>query len=261
MAKVPVQTVKYNDVDFLSGGLAREVAKEVNAISKEEFESNGVTVLDRPLEVNRDEQLTYVPINGTLLVNRVLRKNGNSYVSTRSEKERALEAQEPLNHKGVYSYDSYCLGGFNPDISDRDSLLASRLVHILRNMENGEPKLTLSELQKRVSQTPMLIQMRDLDLTFDKTYGVVIVPYNNEIKDFSFDARWKTAGNFYNADENGLPILDRNGTRTLYKNHGSGRGVCLGIDLFVYAYGSDWSGSYGCSRVVRTVSEGDAPKN
>jgi hypothetical protein len=86
------------EVGFASGGDdgIREVVEEANRVAREEFPQG---TLSREIEINKAGKVCFTPIYGTILFNQVARQRGIGYVSTIAEKERALDLEDPLDHK------------------------------------------------------------------------------------------------------------------------------------------------------------------
>jgi len=263
MVKIPIDKPQEIKVDYAGRILSKDelkaVVKEVNQSEKDFY---GVGVLDRPVKI-RNGELTYDLINGRELINVlmneailvngvVIKKFPGVYVSTRDEKEKALEAG--LDHTGICSYDSLCLGGIDLTgrrLGGRELDFASRLVRVLN--ENGSD-VDLVSLQKRVEREPALIPMAYLRLERDGNFGFhySICPKGNEI---IFDKKLKQGVRFDKAEsKTGLPIFGRQGARAFYSNHIGLQGVCLNGRLDIVLSSGDepnMNDSY-LSRIVLT---------
>ena len=247
MVDIPISELRKVKVDYagkiLTAEELRGVVEEVNRRAESDF--YGVRVLNAPVKINDDGELAIVPIDGTILVNDVVRRNfPGVYVSTRAEKEKAL--REGLEHEGVYSYDSLCVGGVDFSgnrLGGRELDFDCRLAKIIGN--------DLNDLGKRVKDTPALVQMANLGLEPDKNYGFhYSVDFNASV---IFDGRLKQEGMFNECDfERGLPVFKDCGVRSSYPNQGKLQGVSLDGGLGLVADGVGWSLAYCDSRVVLT---------
>jgi len=249
MVKIPIDKPQMVNVDYAGKILTPEELKavvgEVNDGVKRDFE--GMGVLDKPVEINEDGEVCYVPINGTILFGNVVSNHfPGVYVSTRAEKERAIK--DGLSFEGVYSYDSLCLGGVDLGggrLNGRELDFACRLMR----HSKLEKKAGIVGFQERVLEAPALIPMSGIFIEPDKDYGLhfAINPKTQVV----YDKGLKQGGNFDDCDfKTGVPILGQGG-RTFYPNKGNLAGVGVGGGGVLADDGS-WSNS-GCnSRVVLT---------
>jgi len=250
MVKVPIAQPTMVDVDYaqniLSGDELRAVVGEVNQRAKKDF--YGAHVLDSSMLIEGGV-LKITPINGTILFGQVVSKNfPGVYVSTRAEVEKAL--REGLDHNGVYSYDSLCLGGVDYSgkrLNGRDLDFACRLMKFDENLKD------LSCLKGVVSKEPALVPISKLSLEADRNLGFhyAISPDAGDL--IVYDKRLKQNGKFNETDfGRGLPVFGSDGKRQMYPNQGMLRGVCLDGVLGLVAGVCDWAFA-GCgSRVVLT---------
>lgn len=250
MVKVPVKQPRMVNVDYahkvLSADELRAVVDEVNQRAGKDF--YGANVLDSPMII-QDGVLRITPINGTILFGQVVSKNfPGVYVSTRAEVERAL--QEGLDHQGVYSYDSLCLGGVDYSgkrLNGRDLDFACRLMGVDKKLKD------LSCLDSVVSKEPALVPISKVSLEADRNLGFHYAISPDLEGSLIYDKRLKQKGNFNETDfERGLPIFDGNCKRIIFPNDGVLRGVYLDDGLGLGAVGGSWAIADCNSRVVLT---------
>ena len=128
---------------------------------------------------------------------------------------------------------------------------------VFRTMEDGyeQNNLLIKKLAQQVEhlngklQLPVLVTGFDVVPSEDKKgYGLEIVPRDDfaALHDERLSGKYDSK-RFSNIDENGLPIFDKNGSRTWHTRNEGLSGFCLNRGLNLGYYGgdlaySDWSG-------------------
>jgi hypothetical protein len=225
--------------DFLEGDFGKQILDEYNQLVQNEYQN--VSDLQK-LSFENNVVKGSNPF-AFVLLNKVLQDHGK-WVARPADLERALE-KESINLKGTYG-DSGLVLRSN---TDPNQYLAQNLIAQIK--------------QREELQSPLMIPLEGLDLKYDSSspndlsfqltnsteliYAPQLDKTNHEKK-------------FNNGDKQGLPILDENGSRTLYSNEGEG--LCrlyrywdLGLD----ARGRSLSSSNSSGRVI-VCAEGTSPK-
>ncbi len=237
--KTPFATGNVN-YSFLEGNSGKQILEEYNQRVKADYkDSSALKVLSfADNVVQGSNPFAFV------LLNKILTQQ-KMRIATPADLERALE-KEAINLRDTYGDSGLVLrGGGEPN-----QYLARDLINQVK--------------QKGSLQYPLMIPLEGLDLKYDSNS-----PHNLsfQLTDFSELIyasqlnKINQSKKFNRADEQGLPIFEDNGSRTLYSNEDGGLcRLCRGGVLGLVA--GDWylasSGDYG--RVI-VCAEGTRAKN
>ena len=222
---------KTDDINFsyLEGSEGERIFKEYQTVANKDYQ--GVSVFNnlsfKDNLVKGSDPFSFI------LLNKILMKEG-IWVASPSDLERCLREND-LDLKGTYGDSGLVLRSEG----DPNSYLASNLA--------------LQVKQKLNLQYPLMIPLNGLDLGYDsnspnnlafKLTDKSEIIYAPELDNQNSDAK------FNETNENGLPILDTNGTRTLYTGEGGLRRLYRNGNLNLGARDRGLAYSDGSGRVV-----------
>lgn len=236
--KTPFSTSNVN-YSFLEGNSGEQILEEYNQRAKKDYkDSSTLKVLSFSDNVIKGSNpFAFVLLNKILTQQKIR-------IATPVDLERALE-KEAINLKDTYG----------------DSGL------VLRN--DGEPNEYLArdlinQIKKRGSlQYPLMIPLAGLDLRYDTNSPHYLSFQLTDFTEFIYAPQFEHKNDqakFNKADEKGLPIFDKNGSRTLYTENGGLRRLyrCWGLGLDSRV--RDLADSGGSGRVI-VCAEGTRAKN
>ncbi len=240
---IPVQqspplmnNVNYN---FLEGTEGQTILEEYNQRVSSDYQ--GASALDvlsfADNVVKGSNPFAFVLLN-KILAQKKMR------IATPADLERALEKEE-IDLKGTYGDSGLVLRSDE----DPNHYLAKTLINQVK--------------QRGSLEYPLMIPLTGLDLRYDANSPdnlsfqltdfaeLIHAPQLNHKNDYS---------KFNKGDENGLPIFDQNGSRTLYTEDGGLRRLYRNRDLDLNARFSDLANSNEYGRVI-VCAEGTPSKN
>ena len=225
---------------FLEGDFGRQVLEEYNQIASKDYQgASALNVLSFDDNVVKGSN----PF-AFVLLNKILTQQKMRIV-TPADLERCLEKGE-LDLKGTYGDSGLVLRSEN----NPNEYLAKNLA------------LQLSGRGYGVGDNPVMIQLAGLDLRYDSSSPHDLSFQLTGSSQFIYAPQLEHKNNqkkFNNADENGLPVFDSGGNRTLYTRDGGLRRLYRSRDLDLDAWDDDLADSDSYGRVV-VCAEGTSRK-
>jgi len=246
-AQIPREDVIVDKIGLVGNKFYGEVVQKV--LDRIEKDYPDLPVIDGHFAINPETDLlegssTYAVV----LLNDCLPEK--VHIATRAEQEKALQAE--LGLAGTYVDSGVVLRAPFTNIQSAD--FANRIAQ-----RTGQP---LQNLISKLEQTPLMVNARDLTLTKDPDYGLVLRLKDNTELIFDEKLSYKNdQKKFTKTDERGLPIFSEDGTRTFYALDGDLGGCYLDNDLDLSSNLVDFPYSDHHGRVVLVAEGDDTQKN
>jgi len=227
---------------FLEGDFGRQVLEEYNQLVQSEYQNaSALNVLSFANNVVKGSN----PFAFSLL-NKVL-KNHGKWVARPVDLEKALE-ENAIDLKGTYGDSGLVLRSKNKPNEYLAKNLAEQVEHKGYKFGADTMMIPLAGLElKHDSNSP-----HNLAFQLTDSSEIIYAPQLNSTNN----------GNKFNrADEQGLPIFDNGGSRTLYSSEDNGLcRLCRSGDHGLVAGGRGLTVSVSGGRVI-VCAEGTSPKN
>jgi hypothetical protein len=223
---------------FLEGAFGEQILNEYLSRMKDKYHSasalNVLSFADNVVKGGNPQSF--------ILLNKILREQGK-WVARPRDLEKCLKEQA-LDLKGTYGDSGLVLRSEG----DPNSYLATDLASQVK--------------QRGKAQYPLMMPLAGLDLRYDQNSShnlsfqltdsaeLIYAPQFNHENDSS---------KFNEADTNGLPVFDKNGSRALYTGEGGLRRLFRNGNLNLYARNEDLASSNEDGRVI-VCAEGTASK-
>jgi len=227
---------------FLEGNFGRQVLEEYNKLVQSEYQNASAL---QKLSFADDVVKGSNPF-AFVLLNRVLQNHGK-WVARPVDLERALK-KEAINLRGTYGDSGLCLRSENNPNQYLAKNLASQVKGKSYNVGGDTVMIPLAGLDLKYDVN----SPHNLSFQLTDSSEIIYAPQLNKTNH---------SKKFNRADEQGLPIFEDSGSRTLYSNESGG--LCRlcryrGSDL--YARNEDLANTDSDGRVI-VCAEGTSPKN